>query len=108
MELGGMSNEGPLRPSPAPHPSAAPPPPLSPAAKPEFSSTTSPRISCPITNGGEVRGEKYGELSADRVPRSEPQIPDRSGRTRLPSGLTTMGLPTASSIGRSEIESAYA
>jgi hypothetical protein len=32
-----------------------------------------------MTNGGEVKGEKYGELSAERVPRSEPQMPQSSG-----------------------------
>src|SRR5918998_1535202 len=63
----------------------------SPAAKPELSSTTSPRISCPRTKGGEVRGEKYGEVSADSVPRSEPQMPERSGPTRTHSGVGSFG-----------------
>jgi hypothetical protein len=31
---------------------------LSPEEKPELSSATFPRTSCPITNGGEVMGEK--------------------------------------------------
>src|SRR5215212_6008120 len=69
----------------------------SPAEKPPLSSTTSPTISCPITNGGEVKGEKYGELSAERVPRSEPQMPQSSGFTRTQWGVGRAGSRISSS-----------
>src|SRR5829696_5217691 len=69
----------------------------SPAEKPPLSSTTSPTISCPITNGGEVKGEKYGELSAERVPRSEPQMPQSSGFTRTQWGVGSSGSRISSS-----------
>jgi hypothetical protein len=50
-----------------------------------------------MTNGGEVKGEKYGELSAERVPRSEPQMPESSGFTRTQSGVGSSGSGTSSS-----------
>src|SRR5918993_3722342 len=69
----------------------------SPARKRELSSTASPTTSWPITKGGEVIGEKYGEFSEDSVPRSEPQIPERSGFTRTHSGVGSLGSGTPSS-----------
>ncbi|MDQ3892933.1 MAG: hypothetical protein M3274_08570, partial [Actinomycetota bacterium] len=49
------------------------------------------------TKGGEVIGKKYGELSADKVPRSEPQMPERRGFTRTHSGVGSSGSGTSSS-----------
>ena len=69
----------------------------SPAEKAELSSATTPKISWPITNGGEVMGEKYGELSADKVPKSEPQMPERRGFTHTQSGVGNSGSGTSSS-----------
>jgi hypothetical protein len=69
----------------------------SPSEKPELLPATTPKISCPITNGGEVIGEKYGELSADKVPRSEPQMPERKGFTRTHSAVGSLGSGTSSS-----------
>src|SRR5919107_4555966 len=68
----------------------------SPARKPELSSVTTPTTSCPITKGGEVIGEKYGEFSEESVPRSEPQIPERSGLTRTHSGAGSFGAGASS------------
>src|SRR5919112_6805501 len=69
----------------------------SPARKPELSSTTLPTTSWPITKGGEVIGEKYGEFSEESVPRSEPQIPERSGFTRTHWDVGSPGSGTSSS-----------
>jgi hypothetical protein len=50
-----------------------------------------------MTKGGEVIGEKYGELSEESVPRSEPQMPERSGFIRTHSGVGSSGSGAASS-----------
>ena len=42
-------------------------------------------------------GEKYGEFSEESVPRSEPQMPERSGFTRTHSGVGSLGSGTSSS-----------
>jgi hypothetical protein len=41
--------------------------------------------------GGDVIGEKYGEFSDESVPRSEPQMPERSGFTLTHSGVGRLG-----------------
>ena len=42
-------------------------------------------------------GEKYGEFSEESVPRSEPQIPERSGFMRTHSGVGSLGSGASSS-----------
>ena len=43
----------------------------------------SPAHSCPGVNGSEMTADRYGELRPVSSPRSEPQMPDSSGRTRV-------------------------
>ena len=62
-----------------------------------MSSATTPITSWPRTKGGEVSGEKYGEFSDERVPRSEPQMPESSGLTLTHSGLGSIGSGISSS-----------
>jgi hypothetical protein len=51
-----------------------------------------------MTKGSEVRGEKYGELSEDRVLRSEPQMPERRGFRRTQSRVGSSGSATSWSL----------
>ena len=55
------------------------------------SSSNSPTISWPGTNGIETSAEKYSLVLPVTMPRSEPQIPDRIGRIRAQPARSAFG-----------------